>query len=138
MKGLHVDQKARTARAEGGTLWKEFNRATQLHGLATTGGVISSTGIAGLTRWAADFRLADGKCGMALDNLLRSICAGRRESGPGFDRRAPDLFWAVRGGGGDFGVATSAQFRLHPVGPMVMGGLVARGLRSEGPPPALP
>ena len=125
MKGLHVDPKARTARAEGGTLWKEFNRAAQLHGLATTGGVISSTGIAGLTLGGGLGWLM-AKYGMALDNLLsvdlvladgRAVRASKEEH--------PDLFWGVRGGGGNFGVATSFEFRLHPVGPIVTGGLVA-------------
>jgi FAD/FMN-containing dehydrogenase len=125
MKGLHVDPKARTARAEGGTLWKEFNRASQLHGLATTGGVISSTGIAGLTLGGGLGWLM-AKYGMALDNLLSVdlVLADGRPVRAAADEN-PDLFWAVRGGGGNFGVATSFEFRLHPVGPMVHGGLVA-------------
>ena len=125
MKGLHVDPKARTARAEGGTLWKEFNRASQLHGLATTGGVISSTGIAGLTLGGGLGWLMS-KYGMALDNLLSAdlvLADGRAVRAAGDEN--PDLFWAVRGGGGNFGVATSFEFRLHPVGPMITGGLVA-------------
>ena len=125
MKGLHVDPKARTARAEGGTLWKEFNRETQLHGLATTGGVISSTGVAGLTLGGGLGWLM-AKYGMALDNLLSVdlVLADGRVVRAAADEH-PDLFWAVRGGGGNFGVATSFEFRLHPVGPMVTGGLVA-------------
>ena len=125
MKGLHVDPRARTARAEGGTLWKEFNRASQLHGLATTGGVISSTGIAGLTLGGGLGWLM-AKYGMALDNLLSVdlVLADGRPVRAAADEN-PDLFWAVRGGGGNFGVATSFEFRLHPVGPMVHGGLVA-------------
>jgi FAD/FMN-containing dehydrogenase len=125
MKGLYVDPKARTARAEGGTLWKEFNRATQLHGLATTGGVISSTGIAGLTLGGGLGWLM-AKYGMALDNLLsvELVLADGKVVRASSDEH-PDLFWAVRGGGGNYGVATSLEFRLHPVGPMVMGGLVA-------------
>ncbi len=125
MKGLHADPKARTARAEGGTLWKEFNRATQLHGLATTGGVISSTGIAGLTLGGGLGWLMS-KYGMALDNLLSVdlVLADGKLVRASSDEH-PDLFWAVRGGGGNFGVATSLEFRLHSVGPMVMGGLVA-------------
>jgi FAD/FMN-containing dehydrogenase len=125
MKGLHVDPRARTARAEGGTLWKEFNRASQLHGLATTGGVISSTGIAGLTLGGGLGWLM-AKYGMALDNLLSVdlVLADGRVVRAASDENA-DLFWAVRGGGGNFGIATSFEFRLHPVGPMVHGGLVA-------------
>lgn len=125
MKGLHVDPKARTARAEGGTLWKEFNRATQLHGLATTGGVISSTGVSGLTLGGGLGWLM-AKYGMALDNLLSVdlVLADGRLVRATSDEN-PDLFWAVRGGGGNFGVATSLEFRLHPVGPTVTGGIVA-------------
>jgi FAD/FMN-containing dehydrogenase len=125
MKGLHVDPRARTARAEGGTLWKEFNRAAQLHGLATTGGVISSTGIAGLTLGGGLGWLM-AKYGMALDNLLSVdlVLADGRVVRAAVDENA-DLFWGVRGGGGNFGVATSLEFRLHPVGPVITGGLVA-------------
>jgi FAD/FMN-containing dehydrogenase len=125
MKGLHVDPKARTARAEGGTLWKEFNRATQLHGLATTGGVISSTGVAGLTLGGGLGWLMS-KFGMALDNLLSvELVMADGKVVRASNEEHPDLFWAVRGGGGNFGVATSLEFQVHPVGPMVTGGLVA-------------
>ncbi|HEX7780658.1 MAG TPA: FAD-binding protein, partial [Vicinamibacterales bacterium] len=125
MKGLHVDPKARTARAEGGTLWKEFNRATQLHGLATTGGAVSSTGVAGLTLGGGLGWLM-AKHGMALDNLVsvEIVLADGRAVRASSDEN-PDLFWAVRGGGGNFGVVTSFEFQLHQVGPMIMGGLVA-------------
>jgi FAD/FMN-containing dehydrogenase len=125
MKGLHADPKTRTARAEGGTLWKEFNRATQLHGLATTGGVISSTGVSGLTLGGGLGWLM-AKYGMALDNLLgvELVLADGRVVHASKDEH-PDLFWAVRGGGGNFGIATSLEFRLHAVGPTIAGGLVA-------------
>jgi FAD/FMN-containing dehydrogenase len=125
MKGIHVDPKSCTARAQGGLTWNEFNRETQLHGLATTGGVVSSTGIAGLTLGGGLGWLM-GKHALALDNLLsaevvladgRVVMASRDEH--------PDLFWALRGGGGNFGVAASFEYRLHPVGPAVTGGLVA-------------
>lgn len=125
MKGIHVDPSARTARAQGGVTWAELNRETQLHGLAVTGGVVSSTGIAGLTLGGGLGWLM-GKHGRALDNL-RSVelvtAEGQvlRASKDG----AADLFWAVRGGGGNFGVATSFEYQLHPVGPTVTGGLVA-------------
>ena len=125
MKGIHVDPKTRTARAQGGLTWNEFNRETQLHGLATTGGVVSTTGIAGLTLGGGLGWLM-GKHALALDNLLsvdlvladgRILTASEEEN--------PDLFWAVRGGGGNFGVAASFEYRLHQVGPIVTGGLIA-------------
>ena len=125
MKSIYVDAKARTARVQGGATWGEFNRETQLHGLATTGGVISTTGIAGLTLGGGLGWLMP-KYGMALDNLLSAevvtadgkvLRASKREN--------PDLFWALRGGGGNFGVVSSFEFRLHRVGPMITGGLVA-------------
>jgi FAD/FMN-containing dehydrogenase len=125
MKGIHVDPLARTARAEGGVTWAELNRETQLHGLAVTGGVVSSTGIAGLTLGGGLGWLM-GKYGLALDNLrsIELVTAGGQVLRTSKDEHA-DLFWAVRGGGGNFGVATSFEYQLHPVGPMVTGGLVA-------------
>ena len=107
MKGIHVDPVARTARAEGGVLWKEFNRETQLHGLATTGGVIGTTGIAGLTLGGGLGWLMT-KCGLALDNLRSAelVMADGRVTRASQSEN-PDLFWAIRGGGGNFGIATS-------------------------------
>ena len=107
MKGIHVAPRAGTARAEGGVLWKEFNRETQLHGLATTGGVVGSTGIAGLTLGGGIGWLMP-KYGLALDNLRSAtvVMADGRvlEASAGEN---PDLFWAIRGGGGNFGIAAS-------------------------------
>ncbi len=125
MKGIHVDAKARTARAQGGVTWNEFNRETQLHGLATTGGVVSSTGIAGLTLGGGLGWLM-GKYGLALDNLLSAdiVTADGKTLKASANENA-DLFWAVRGGGGNFGVAASLEYRLHPVGPTITGGRVA-------------
>lgn len=125
MKGIHVDPKSCTARAEGGVTWAELDRATQLHGLAVTGGVVSSTGIAGLTLGGGLGWLM-GKHGLALDNLL-SVELVTADGGVvrASKDEEPDLFWAVRGGGGNFGVATSFEYQLHRVGPMVTGGLVA-------------
>ena len=125
MKGIHVDASRRTVRAQGGVTWAEFNRETQLHGLAVTGGVVSTTGIAGLTLGGGLGWLMS-KYGLALDNL-QSVELVTAE-GEVFQANADehrDLFWAVRGGGGNFGVATSFEYRLYPVGPMVTGGLVA-------------
>jgi FAD/FMN-containing dehydrogenase len=125
MKGLHVDPQTQTARAQGGVTWAEFNRETQVHGLATTGGIVSSTGIAGLTLGGGLGWLM-GKYGLAVDNLLsvdlvtadgRVLRASEQENA--------DLFWGVRGGGGNFGVVASFEYRLHPVGPTITGGLVA-------------
>lgn len=125
MKGIHVDPKTLTARAQGGVTWAEFNRETQLYGLATTGGVVSSTGIAGLTLGGGLGWLMS-KYGLALDNLLSAeiITAEGKIVEASADEDA-DLFWAVRGGGGNFGVVASLEYRLHPVGPSITGGLVA-------------
>lgn len=128
MKGIHVDVAARTVRAHGGVLWKELNRETQLYGLATTGGVVGSTGIAGLTLGGGLGWLMP-KYGLALDNLKAAdivLATGRvvRTS----ETENPDLFWAIRGGGGNFGIATSLEYRLHEVGPMIAGGVVVHPL----------
>ncbi len=124
MKGIHVDPKTRTVRAQGGVTWREFNRETAVHGLATTGGVISTTGIAGLTLGGGLGWLM-GKYGLAVDNLLSVelvTAAGEVLTARGDEH--PDLFWALRGGGGNFGVAASFEYRLHPLRE-VYAGLVA-------------
>jgi len=124
MKGIHVDPEARTARAQGGVTWNEFNRETQLHGLATTGGVVSSTGIAGLTLGGGLGWLM-GKHALALDNLISAeVVLAEGKVVTASAERNPDLFWALRGGGGNFGVVASFEYRLHPVGPMVTGGII--------------
>jgi FAD/FMN-containing dehydrogenase len=125
MRGMHVDPQARIARAQGGLTWSEFNRESQLHGLATTGGVVSSTGIAGLTLGGGIGWLM-GKYALALDNLLSAevvLADGVTVTASATEHA--DLFWALRGGGGNFGVVTSFQYRLHEVGPIVTGGLLA-------------
>jgi FAD/FMN-containing dehydrogenase len=123
MKAIGVDPARRIARAEGGVLWREFDAATQYHGLATTGGTVSSTGIAGLTLGGGLGWLM-GKHGAVVDNVMSAEVV----TADGQLRRAstaehPDLFWALRGGGGNFGVVTSIEYRLHPVG-RVLGGMV--------------
>ena len=125
MKGILVDPKARTGRAQGGVTWREFNRETQLHGLAATGGVVSTTGIGGLTLGGGLGWLMS-KHGLALDNLLSAeiVTADGKVLTASADQN-PDLFWAVRGGGGNFGVAASLEYQLHPVGPTIVGGLIA-------------
>jgi FAD/FMN-containing dehydrogenase len=125
MKGIHVNVKDRTARAQGGCTWADFNRETQLHGLATTGGVVSTTGIAGLTLGGGLGWLMP-KYGMALDNLLSAevVTADGKVLRASADENA-DLFWGLRGGGGNFGVVSSFEYKVHPVGPVVFGGLAA-------------
>jgi FAD/FMN-containing dehydrogenase len=124
MRGIHVDPKTRTTRAEGGATWGAFNRETQLHGLATTGGVVSSTGVAGLTLGGGLGWLM-GKYGLALDNLLSvDIVTAEGKVLTASTEENSDLFWAVRGGGGNFGVVASFVFQLHPVGPSITGGRV--------------
>jgi FAD/FMN-containing dehydrogenase len=125
MRGVRVDPTERVAVVDGGVTWREFNRETQLFGLAATGGVISSTGVAGLTL-GGGFGWLMPKYGMALDHLRAVtivLADGRVVRASAADH--PDLFWAVRGGGGNFGVVSTFEFELHPVGPMVTGGLVA-------------
>jgi FAD/FMN-containing dehydrogenase len=124
MKGMYVDPEARTIRAQGGVIWSEFNRETAVHGLAVTGGAISTTGIAGLTLGGGLGWLM-GIHGLAADNLL-SVELVNADGGVlnVTAESDPDLFWALRGGGGNFGVATSLEYRLHPLSEVV-GGLVA-------------
>jgi FAD/FMN-containing dehydrogenase len=121
MNGVRIDPKRKTARAEGGCTWADFNHATYAFGLATTGGIIGSTGIAGLTLGGGIGYLTRG-FGLSLDNLLsadvvtadgRFLVASEQEN--------EDLFWALRGGGGNFGVVTSFEYRLHPVKDVVAG-----------------
>jgi FAD/FMN-containing dehydrogenase len=130
MKGMHVDPKTCTAWAQGGVTWGEFNRETQLHGLATTGGVVSTTGIAGLTLGGGIGWLM-GKYGFALDNLtaVELVTADGRTLRVSEDENA-DLFWGVRGGGGNFGIAASLEYRLHTVGPTITGGLLCHPLNA--------
>jgi FAD/FMN-containing dehydrogenase len=115
MRGVRVDPQSQTARAEGGATWGDLNAATYAFGLATTGGIISTTGVGGLTLGGGIGHLARG-FGLSCDNLVsadvvtadgRFLVASEKEN--------DDLFWAIRGGGGNFGVVTSFEYRLHPV-----------------------
>ena len=125
MKTITVDVANRRAVAQGGVTWGEFNRSTQEHGLATTGGVISSTGIAGLTLGGGIGYLS-GKYGLATDNLAAAtVVTADGKTVRASDSENPDLYWALRGGGGNFGVVSSLEYRLHPVGPMLMAGAIA-------------
>jgi FAD/FMN-containing dehydrogenase len=115
MRGVRVDPANRTARAEGGATWGDFNAATYAFGLATTGGIISTTGVSGLTLGGGIGYLARG-CGLSLDNLLSAdVVTADGSFLQASDKENEDLFWAIRGGGGNFGVLTSLEFHLHPV-----------------------
>jgi len=121
MRSVTVDADGRTARAEGGATWGDFNDATHVHGLATTGGIVSTTGVAGLTLGGGIGYLARG-FGLSCDNLVSAevVTADGRSVVASADDNA-DLFWALRGGGGNFGVVTALEYRVHPVG-MIYGG----------------
>jgi FAD/FMN-containing dehydrogenase len=124
MTSMRVDPAAKAARAEPGLRWTQFDRETQAFNLATTGGTIGDTGIAGLTL-GGGFGWLEGKFGMTVDNLLGAdvvLADGRLVHASSSENS--DLFWALRGGGGNFGVVTSFEYRLHEVGPMIIGGLV--------------
>jgi FAD/FMN-containing dehydrogenase len=128
MKGIRVDPAARTARAEAGVLWGEFDRETQLHGLATVGGIVTHTGIAGLTLGGGIGWLTRMH-GATVDNLLSvDLVTAEGELLTASEGENPDLFWGIRGGGGNFGVVTSFEYRLHPVGPIVLAGPVVHPL----------
>lgn len=115
MKGVRVDPRGRTARAGAGCTWGDLDHATHGFGLATTGGVVSTTGVAGLTLGGGIGHLARG-CGLSCDNLLSAdVVTADGELVTASDREHEDLFWALRGGGGNFGVVTSFEFLLHPV-----------------------
>jgi hypothetical protein len=124
MNEIEVDPERCVARVGAGATWGALDRATQVHGLATTGGRVSSTGVVGLTLGGGSGWL-ERKHGLSCDNLLgvelvtgdgRIVCASEREN--------PELFWALRGGGGNYGVVTELELQLHPVGPDVYGGMV--------------
>ena len=124
MRAVDVDPDARTARAEGGCNWAEVNAATAEHGLAVTGGAISTTGIAGLTLGGGLGWLM-AKHGLAADNVVAiDLVTAEGEQLEVTAESEPDLFWALRGGGGNFGVATAFTYTLHPV-EAVTAGLIA-------------
>ena len=132
MKAIRVDPAARTVKAAGGVLWGELDRATQPFGLATTGGIISHTGIAGLTLGGGLGHLMR-KHGLTVDNLLSVDVVTADGQLVHVDATSdPDLFWGLRGGGGNFGVATRFEYRLHPVGPMILGGPILWPMDAAG------
>src|SRR5215471_14793718 len=124
MKGIRVDPARRTARAEGGVKWGALDHETQAFGLATTGGTDADTGIAGLTLGGGIGWLS-GRYGLACDNLISAdIVTADGQLRHVNASEHPDLFWAIRGGGGNFGVVTAFEYQLYPVGPMVLAGEV--------------
>ena len=124
LKQIAVDGQSKTATAQTGLTWGEFDKETQLHGLATTGGVVSSTGIAGLTLGGGVGWLM-GRCGLTCDNTLAyDIATADGQLVRAAADENPDLFWALKGGGGNFGIATSITYRLYPITTVVSGMLL--------------
>ncbi|HXY92282.1 MAG TPA: FAD-binding oxidoreductase [Acidimicrobiia bacterium] len=124
MKGISVDPEAQTVRAEGGVTWGEFDAATADQGLAVTGGRVPSTGIAGLALGSGSGWL-ERKFGFTCDNLIRAevvTADGRKVVAS--ETENPDLFWGLRGGGGNFGIVTAFHFRLHPLPPAILAGML--------------
>ncbi len=124
MKGIVVDPKARTARCQPGVLWGELDRETQTFGLATTGGIVTHTGIAGLTLGGGIGWLMR-KHGLTCDNLLAAdIITADGRFLHADENENSDLLWGLRGGGGNFGIVTEFEYRLHSVGPRVLAGVI--------------
>jgi FAD/FMN-containing dehydrogenase len=121
MRGVRVDPAARLARADGGCTWGDFFSATYAFGLSTTGGIISTTGIGGLTLGGGIGHLSRG-CGLSIDNLVSAdVVTADGRFLVASEKQNADLFWALRGGGGNFGVVTSFEYRLHPVKDVYVG-----------------
>jgi FAD/FMN-containing dehydrogenase len=120
MRGVTVDAEARVAVVEGGALWRDVDKASQAHGLATPGGLISETGVAGLTL-SGGIGWLRAKHGLSVDNLIAAdVVTADGMLVRASDDENPDLLWALKGGGGNFGVVVRFEFALHPVGPEVM------------------
>ena len=128
MKAVQVDADRRSARVEAGATLGDFDRETQAFGLATPLGINSTTGIAGLTL-GGGFGWLSRSLGLSIDNLISAdIVTATGSQVTACESEHADLFWAIRGGGGNFGIVTSFEFRLHPVGPEVLSGLIVHPL----------
>jgi FAD/FMN-containing dehydrogenase len=124
MKGIHVDQANGTARASGGAQWGEYDRETQVFGLATPGGRALTTGVGGFTL-GGGYGWISPKYGLTCDNLISAeVVTADGNVLTASEQENEDLFWGLRGGGGNFGIVTSFEFRVHPVGPIVLGGIL--------------
>ena len=124
MKGIEIDPVARTCRAEAGLTWGEVDAATQAHGLAVTGGRVSTTGLGGLALGGGSGWI-ERLCGHTAENMISAeLVTADGTIRTVSEREDPDLFWGTRGGGGNLGVATSFELRLHPIGPTLMAGLM--------------
>src|ERR671930_719228 len=123
LKSIAVDPATRTARAGGGVLWGEFDAATQAHGLHAPGGRVTTAGLGGFTT-GGGYGWTSSRHGLACDNLVsvEGVLADGSVARASEDEHA-ELFWGIRGGGGNFGVVTELEFRLHPLGPIVLAGL---------------
>src|SRR5512146_928862 len=132
MKSVRIDPKGKTARVEPGVTLGEFDRDAQAFGLATPVGINSTTGISGLTL-GGGFGWLSRKFGLSIDNLISAdVVTASGELVQASKTSNPDLFWGIRGGGGNFGIVTSFEFRLHKVGPEVLAGLVIHPLDAAG------
>ena len=132
LKQITIDPEARTARAGGGVLWGEFDAATQAHGLHTPGGRVTTTGVGGFTT-GGGYGWTSSKYGLTCDNLLSAqvvLADGRIVTANECDY--PDLFWGIRGGGGNFGIVTEFEYRLHQLGPIVLAGLALWPIERAG------
>jgi FAD/FMN-containing dehydrogenase len=131
MKGAHVDPSRRTVRAQAGMNWGDFDRETQLFGLATTGGQVSTTGISGLTL-GGGFGWLMGRFGLACDNVNSfQIVVADASVRTASAEENPDLYWALRGGGGNFGAVVSFEYQLHPI-TTVLAGMIVHPLERAG------